>query len=406
MKKNVIFLIILISTIFILIGFFSFNYFSKFRGEEARIFGCSGLKAGEWIPQKGECPGSTPELQQKCNDFCEKHPDCCNRNQDGGNFGGRSNIPLPERKDIAELTRNYPSVIKAINEGPAIYGQGQFKIISDETLDKMKEIGFNTIQLLTIDDCSGEKCVMDESSKSILLNDIVRAKKKGMAVWVAVEYVNGPPGSNIKLPEYSKFKNSFIEYSKEIGELMEKYEVEYITVNNEPDLFLQEQTQWGSEEQINKYVSEIMPFANAAVKEKFNGKVINKITQINKRTKDVLNASFINVDIASVDVGPPASAQIGLEGYKKDFEQYQIYATLAQQKNVSWMVGEYWTFNYFADANQFVKDNQVKLAQISFDAYLNTTPKGMGYAWNDFSSFSLPNGEETRIALKEFLNKI
>lgn len=364
---------------------------------------CS-VQPGEWIPERGECPGTSAEMQAKCTDFCNQHPDCC---QGGGREEGRSNvIPLPNPEEISKLSRNYPSTIKAINEGPAIYGQEQFKVLSDETLSKMKEAGFNTLQVLTINDCTGDECVMDEASKSLLLNDIVKAKEAGLAVWLAVEYINAPPGSNVKLPEYAKFRNSFIDYCKEIGELAEQYQIEYVTVNNEPDLFLQEQTQWGSKEQIDEHIIEIMPLANSAVKEKFKGKVINKITQPRKRTIEVLDASFENADIAGVDVGPPVSDTTDLEIYKKEFDDYQYYASLAEKAGVQWMNAEYWQYMYFAEVDSYVKENQVILAEVSFNAYLETLPKGAGYTWNDFSSLSLPKGEETQQALKDFLNKI
>ncbi len=368
-------------------------------------FQCS-LQPGEWHPQQGECPGTTPEMNSKCEEFCVKHPDCCNKEQERGDSGGRNHFALPEAKDIVGLTRNYPSIIKAINEGPAIYGQGQYKIISDETLNLMKETGFNTIQLLTINDCTGEKCVMDESSKSVLLNDIVKAKQKGLAVWVATELVNAPPGSDIKLPEYQKFKSIYLDFLGEFGELMEEYQVEYVTVNNEPDLFLQEQTQWGSEKQISQYVAEIMPLANSAVKEKFTGNVINKITQPKKRTAEVLAASFKSVDIAGIDVGPPMSAQLSYENYAKEFDDYQYYADLAEKAGVPWMNAEYWQYNYFEIPTEFVKQNQLKYAQAPFDAYLEVEPKGAGFTINDWSSFTLPQGEETRLAVKEFFEKI
>lgn len=365
------------------------------------------IAPGEWRPERGECPGTTPEMKLKCEEFCAKHTDCCTKGQEGGErgYGGRNDIALPKTEDIDSLARDYPSIIKAINEGPAIYGQGEYEIISDEKLGKIKETGFNTIQLLTINDCTGEKCVMDETSKSVLLNDIVKAKQKGLAVWVATELVNAPPGSDIKLPEYQKFKPIYLDFCREIGGLMEEYKVEYLTVNNEPDLFLQEQTQWGSEEQISGYVAEIMPLANSAAKEKFTGKIINKITQPKKRTAEVLAASFKDVDIAGVDVGPPMSAQISYEGYSEEFDDYQYYASLAEKAGVPWMNAEYWQYDYFATPADFIKGNQLKYAQVSWDAYLSAKPAGVGYVWNDWSTFSLPHGEQTRIAIKEFFSK-
>ncbi|PIN85916.1 hypothetical protein COV19_07535 [Candidatus Woesearchaeota archaeon CG10_big_fil_rev_8_21_14_0_10_44_13] len=365
------------------------------------------IAPGEWQPQQGECPGTTSESRQKCNEFCEKHPDCCKKGQEGGPPGSRNNLVMPEADEILSLTRNYPSVIKVINQGPAIYGQGEFKVISDDTLDDIKETGFNTIQLLTINDCTGEKCVMDEASKAVLLNDIVKAKKKGLAVWVAFELVNAPPGSDIKLPAYSKFKTSYLQYCRETGELMEEYKVEYVTANNEPDLFLQEQTQWGSAEQIDKYIVELMPSANAAVKEKFTGKVINKVTQPKKRSAEVIAASFRNVDIAGVDVGPPIAGGMSYEDYTREFDDYRFYAALAEKAGKPWMNAEYWQQDFFAVPDDFIKQNQVRYAQVSFDAYLAVEPKGAGYTWNDFGTFSLePNGESTRLAIKKFFGGI
>lgn len=361
----------------------------------------------EWHPQQGECPGTTSELKLKCDEFCVKHPDCCVKEEGESKFGGRSVMEIPSEEEISSLTRNYPSIIKAINEGPAIYGEGDYKVISDETFEKMKETGFNTIQMLTINDCTGEKCIMDEASKAVLLNDIVKAKQKGFAVWVALEFINAPPGSRKKLPDYDVFKPAYLELCREVGELLEQYLVEYFTVNNEPDLFLQEQAQWGAETEIDKYVAEMFVLANAAAKEKFKGKMINKITKVKARPQKTIDASFKNVDIASIDVGPPASEQMTLEGYKTDFKEYQFYASQAQAAGVPWMVGEYWASNFLEDASDYAKQNQKELAQVSFDAYLAVSPKGVGYSWNDFSTFALqPNGEATRLALKDFLNKI
>ncbi len=361
--------------------------------------------AGEWIPQQGECPGTTADMKAKCDAFCLKYPDCCGKENES-TFGGQQAFDLPEESEIAQLKRVYPTTIKAINEGPNMYGQGKNELISDETIDKMKDSGFNTVQMLVIDSQEGDKYYIVGDSQSILLNDIVRIKKKGMAVWIALEYVNAPPGSDEKLEPYTSFKPAYIAFCKEMGELFEKYKVEYFTVNNEPDLFLQEQTQWGTEEEIDKMVQEMFVQANIAAKEKFNGKMINKITQTKKRPQETLDASFKNIDIASVDVGPPASEAMGLETYRSEFEEYQFYASQAEKAGVPWMVGEYWTYNYFEEANDYVKSNQLILAEFSFDAYLKVIPKGVGYSWNDFTSFSLPQGEQTRQALKEFLGGI
>jgi len=324
-------------------------------------------------------------------------------------FGGPpSQLSLPSEDEIASLTRNYPTVIKAINEGPAIYSQSGpsgNKIISDETIEKMKDSGFNTVQMLVIDTQEGDKYVADEYSKSTLLNDIVKIKQHGMAVWIALEYINAPPGSGVKMKPYNEFKPAFLNFCKEIGTLLENYKVEYLTVNNEPDMFFREQ-EWGTEEQINQIAAEFIPLANEAAKETFNGKIINKATLLSKMPDYLLDAYLTDVDIPSIDVGPPAGG-MSMDEYKTWFDEYQLFATAANNKNLPWMVGEYWQFNYFEDASTYVKENQVELAQVSFDAYLNVTPKGMGYSWNDFSAFSLqPNGEATRQAIKTFFEKI
>lgn len=365
------------------------------------------IEPEEWHPEQGDCPGVTPESQLKCEEFCAKYPNCCLKKEGESKFGGQKIIELPSKEEISALTRNYPSIIKAVNEGPAIYGKGQYEIFSDAKLEKMKETGFNTIQFLIIDDCTKEKCVMDESSKSILLNNIVKAKQKGFAAWVALEFINAPPGSEEKLPDYVIFKPAYLELCREAGKLLEEYKVEYYTVNNEPDLFLQEQTQWGTKTDIDKYVAEMFVLSNTAAKENFNGKMINKITKVKVRPQETIDASFKNADIASIDVGPPASKQMGLEGYKTDFEEYQFYASQAQTAGVQWMVGEYWASDFMEDASDYVKQNQKELAQVSFDAYLAVSPKGIGYSWNEFSKLEIqPNGEATRLALKEFFKKI
>lgn len=324
----------------------------------------------------------------------------------GAEQGGRAQLAVPSDAVIATLARNYQSVIKACNEGPSRYTEnGPFMVISDDTLSKMKETGFNTVQLLVIGGQESTGFVADEESKILLLNDIVKIKQGGMAVWVAFEYINAPPGSGKKLSDYAKFKTDYFSFIREFGAILEKYKVEYVTVNNEPDLFFQEQTQWGTETQIFSYVAEFMPLANKAVKETFRGKIINKVTQVQKRPQNVIDASFADVDIASIDVGPPAG--IGMEDYRKEFVgEYNSYAKEAQKKGMPWMVGEYWAHNFKEQPSDYVKQNQLTLAKASFDAYLATTPKGIGYTWNDFTAFSfVPNGEATRLAIREFFSK-
>lgn len=367
---------------------------------------CS-VQSGEWIPQKDECPGTTAEIQAKCDEFCNKHPDCCgNREQNSKDFGGRETIlPLPSDSEIRSLERNYPKTIKALNEGPNIYyKERQAEVISNEKLEEIKSIGFNTVQILLIGKKENGKYVFNEANNAVLLNDIVAIKKHGLAVWVALDIAGGKPGTENILGDYNNFKSSFLNFTRNSAELMEKYKVEYFTANNEPDKPFKEQKDWSAEE-VNNNLIDFFPAANKAAREKFNGKLINKITQTKKHVKEVVDASFKNVDIAGVDIGPPMDGRISLEDYKAEFNEYQFYASLAEKAGVPWINAEYWQGD-FQEYGDFAKNNEVKYAQASFDSYLKTIPVGLGYVWNDFTTFSLPQGNETKKALKEFLSKI
>ena len=111
------------------------------------------------------------------------------------------------------------------------------------------------------------------------------------------------------------------------------------------------------------------------------------------------------MDIAGVDVGAPMEL-MSVEEYKEWFDDYQFYATAAQEKGIPWMNAEYWQYDFeLSSPSQFIKDNQAKYAKISFDAYLSTSPKGVGYVWNDFGTFSLePNGQATQQEIEKFFS--
>jgi len=372
------------------------------RGGEQR---CSA-EPGEWVPGRGECPGTTIEIQTKCNEFCEKHPDCCGERGQGGG-GGEEILPAPSEAVVSNLKRNYPETIKALNEGPNIYSRGvKSEIISDEKLAKAKAIGFNTVQVLLIGKKANGKLIFNEINNSVLLNDIVAIKKHGMAVWVALDIAGAPANMEaFSLGNYDDFKSSFLDFTKNSAELMERYKVEYFTANNEPDKPFREQKQWSVEE-INNNLVDFLPAVNAVAREKFNGKLINKITQTRKHVKKVIDASFKNVDIAGVDVGPPMDGGISLKYYGTDLDEYQYYASLAEKAGVSWMNAEYWMGDFDYEYSDFVKNNELEYAKVSFESYLKTTPKGVGYVWNDIRTFSLSQGEETGEALKSFFDKI
>jgi len=349
-------------------------------------------------------------MQTKCNEFCDKHPDCCgDRSGNTGQFGGRQKIlPLPADKIVLGLERSYPTIIKALNEGPNIYTRElKVKIISDDILEKAKAIGFNTIQVLLIGQKENGKLVFNESNNSVLLNDIVAIKNHGLAVWVALDIGGGPAnmGAGEGLGNYQDFKTSFLDFTKNSAALMEKYKVEYFTANNEPDKPFKEQKNWSTQE-INNNLADFMPAMNAAAREKFSGKLINKITKTQNHSKKVMDANFVNVDIAGVDIGPAMDSHTNLKTYMQDFGEYQYFASLAQKAKLPWMNAEYWQGDFDFGYSDFAKSNELEYAQISFEAYLQTVPKGVGYVWNDIRTFLLPQGEQTKKALKEFLDSI
>jgi len=399
MKKWLIIAIVAI----LIIGFIGISFKLGFFGPQ-QGFKCD-TKEGEWVPQQGEC--DSPEMKAKCDEFCEKHPNCCpgweGRKGDISVYYGLS---WPSEKDIANLTRNYPETIKAINEGPNIYPKNfsTNAVINNKTLEQMKETGFNTVQIMLIADENGSEIVFNDRNNIVLLHNIIAIKKYGLAAWIVIDSTGT---HKTDLGTYEEFKKSFIDFVPLLSELMEKYKVEYLTVNNEPDKPFKEQTTWGSQDQIEKNIEDFLPLTNAAAREKFKGKLINKITLPRKHTSGVIEASFKNVDIAGVDVGPSMSAQMSHEIYKSEFDDYQFYATEAGKRNVSWMNAEYWQGDFQTEYGEFVKNNELVYANISFNAYLAAIPKGVGYTWNEMAMFSLePNGEKTKNAIKEFFNKI
>lgn len=371
---------------------------------------CPGLAPGEWQPDQGECQSA--EMKQKCDNFCAAHPDCCpgwQADKYGKSGGyGQTKLPFPSDEEVAALERNYPTTIKTIDEGPLIYSQEEKpEIMTDETLQKMKESGFNTVQVFLIGKIQGDVRVINEYDITVLLNDIMAIKNSGMAVWIALDTAGAPPSELVNLGNYSDFKHSYLNLVNESSKLMEKYKVEYLTVNNEPDRIFLDQTQWGNRDKINENLADFLVSTNQLARESFNGKMINKITRPKKHAQNVLDASFEYVDIAGVDVGPLISEEMSLESYKAEFDDYQFYASLAAEKNVPWMNAEYWQGDFDLGLKDYAKQNMLKYAQVSFDSYLETEPKGAGFTYNDFSTFSLePQGEETRLAMKEFLSEI
>lgn len=371
---------------------------------------CEGLQEGEWVPQRGEC--SNQEMQNKCNEFCSNHPGCCQGwsagyvSSEGG--PGQTLLPMPSDHEVASLKRNYPVIIKAIDEGPLIYNVNTAaEVISDEVLDEMKESGFNTVQVLLIGKWEGDKIVFNEVNNRAILNDIIAIKKKGMAVWAALDMAGGPPIPGVYIGDsYEHFKSAFLNLVEISASLMEKYQVEYLTVNNEADKFFNDQTKWGATaKQINEYLIEFYPMTNELARKSFNGKLINKMTGPQKHTNDFLKATFENVDIAGVDVGPYIGDNFDMSIYKEGLEAYQFYATKAGEAGIPWMNAEYWLSD-FGDATSSQKEHQLECVNAAIDAYSTATPKGVGFTYNEFATFSWePDGEETRQVMKQFLGE-
>ncbi len=360
------------------------------------------VSTGEWVPQQGECPGTTTEMNNKCNEFCSLHPDCCSGEATSGG-PGQTLLPLPSESEIASLTRNYVTTIKAINEGVNIYPISEApSVISKDELQKMKDSGFNTVQVYLVGrwDKSSNKIIFNDVNNAILVNDIVAIKKEGLTVWIALD-PSGGKEINLSGYDYQKYKSAYMNLVNLSSSLMEKYKVEYLTVNNELDHF------FTLENIAESNLLDLYPATNELARKNFNGKLINKITGPRLHSDEMLAASFKNVDIAGVDVGPFISENRPISDYKEQFNDYQFYATKAAAAGVPWMNAEYWIGDFGIEPSQYLKEHELEFATIPFDYYLDVVPAGVGYTWNEMSLFSLqPYGEETRLAMKEFLAKI
>ncbi len=399
-RKYILFGVIVIVIIGVILSFV-FGIFNPLGSQGPQ--GCN-VSPGEWVPKQGECENQ--EMQNKCNEFCLNHPDCCpdwaqtNYTSSLGD-PGKTLLPLPSESNVTSLTRNYVTTIKAINEGVNIYPINEKpSVISDDELQKIKDAGFNTVQVYLVGRWENNKIIQNDVNNAILLNDIVAIKKKGLAVWIALD-PSGGKEINLSGYDYQKYKSAYANLVNISSSLMEKYKVEYLTVNNELDHF------FTLENIAESNLVDIYPFTNELAKKNFNGKLINKITGPRSHSDEILAASFKNVDIAGVDVGPFISENRPISDYKEQFNDYQFYATKANAAGIPWMNAEYWIGDFGIEPSQFVKNNELEFVTIPFEYYLNVTPKGVGYTYNEISTFSWePQGEQTRLAMKDFLGKI
>jgi len=171
-------------------------------------------------------------------------------------------------------------------------------------------------------------------------------------------------------------------------------------------MFFNLQTTWGSKSQINTNLIDFYPATIELARKSFNGKIINKMTGPDIRTPEFLAATFENVDIAGVDVGPYIGDNFDMSIYKEGLEGFKIYAAKAAAAGVPWMDAEYWLSD-FGESRAAPEEHQLECVNAAFDAYLAATPKGVGFTYNEFATFSWqPDGEQTRLAMKEFLGKL
>jgi len=304
-----------------------------------------------------------------------------------------------------ESTRTAMKVL-ALHNAP--YQQQRRPLFTDEYLAKMKETGFNTVHLALIAELQGSTYVALNLDR--LYEDIVRLKQGGWAIWVAPTYCRGPP-MNARIPSYTVFKTAFLDFIKTNARDLQSYGVEYFSAHSEVEMVFANQG-WSSDE-VNKNVIEFVPLAVSTVRQVFSGRIITRMSGVIwTLSAEAVDAYFKDVDIVGYDLGLDGSESPSEENVRTIFfEGYQKFATLAKGKHVPWMVGEYWQYSVFdipGNPTDYVKQNELRNAQIAFDAYLKATPRGVGFAWDDnFTTFTLqPYGEATRQAIKNFFSQL
>jgi len=319
------------------------------------------------------------------------------------------------------LSRSYPKVIKQVL---LIAGRGTTDAELDAYLERMKETGFNTVGINLPLEIRDNKYFprMGGGGFDMLLKNIAKWKSKGWAVCVHYQYYERPPTDpecRIVSP-YAAFRQAFLDLIRTTAAKFEEYKVEYVAIHNELESILK--THGWSKEEYDKNLIEFYPLFASTTREHFSGKIIGKMHPVEflELGTDASNAFFTGIDIAAIDIslprGPgPAEDPKRLERWGSETRDLlRRFAAKAKERNVPWMVGEYGVPPSLG--NEFVKQNQVKLAQIAFDAYLENVPRGAGFTLNDHlnmpnmgdPSFFMwtPNGEATRQAFKSFLGQL
>ena len=302
------------------------------------------------------------------------------------------------------------TAMKALALGNVPYQQERRPLFTDEYLAKMKETGFNTVYLALIAELQGSTYVALNLNR--LYEDTLRLKQGGWAVWVAPTYCRGPP-MNARVPSYTVFKTAFLDFIRTNARDLQSYGVEYFSPHSEVEMVFANQG-WSSDE-VNKNVTEFVPLAVSTVRQVFSGRIITKMSGVIwTLSAEAVDAYFKDVDIVGYDLGLDGIGSPSEEDVRSIFferEGYQKFATLAKGKHVPWMVGEYWQYSVGdipANPTDYVKQNELRNAQIAFDAYLKAAPRGVGFTWCDnFATFTLqPYGEATRQAIKAFFGQI
>ena len=297
------------------------------------------------------------------------------------------------------------ATIKTLHLGKWIYNQQLRPMFTDEYLAKMKETGFNTVQLFLTGELKGS--IYAAINLNYLYQCINKVKQAGLAVWVTPTAF---PGHDIpKLPSYPVFKTAFLDFVKTNAQTLQGTGVDYFGLSEVEMLFANQG--WSSDD-VNKNLIDFMPLAASTIRQVFSGRIILQISgSIWTLSAEAVDAYFKDVDIVGYDIGGEPAPGTSEDDLRRIYQEgYQEFATLAKGKHVPWMVGEYWMYDFVPGTSppDYVKQNELRNAQIVFDAYLKATPRGVGFAWDDnFTTFTLqPYGEATRQAIKNFFSQL
>ena len=312
--------------------------------------------------------------------------------------------PLTEeeiQEKLPTLTRNYPDIIKGNWEPNADYMEKM--IISDS--DRLKDLGVNTVSVAAEYNFNkdGTPFIRDEEK---IKSNIVRAKEKGFAVWVAVSFV----GMFGNIHEGVTQEN-FLKVSEEVAlkwaKIAEECQVEYFGPQNELDYIIEQNFIKDSStnaEIIADWYEKMLP----KVKEVYSGKVIAKFS---RPGGDMIPTAsqYIGYDYVGTAIFHRFK---GIENYRDSLvPEYSLMADLASKSNSEWIVGEAFylylpiPINFKGELLSRLQDDYYK---ISVEEYLKFEKnKPAGYI---FHSWRMPmaavKNRSAENVLKEFFNTL